>query len=156
MERHEVIVQQPLSVKCPDSNPNIEVLRAEGLFVCKDVMLFGCPCLPFSAPLQTQMLDKEDKECAAAEELRTQDYCRSICGLPCSMIIIYIPGQTELGKTKSLRTQLSVSKNTCTGEKQPLASDLSNTAGVKLIQFQRATAIDGLPAGCFSKNPLTS
>ncbi|XP_035209181.1 acid-sensing ion channel 4-A-like [Stegodyphus dumicola] len=47
-------------------------------FVTKNVSVFY-EKLPFDAKKVTQ----EEKDCSKAEELRTKNYCRTICGLPC-------------------------------------------------------------------------
>ncbi|GIX84063.1 uncharacterized protein CEXT_226861 [Caerostris extrusa] len=41
-------------------------------------------------PYDPKKITEEDLRCAEAEELRTQDYCRSICGLPCKDTVFVV------------------------------------------------------------------
>ncbi|GFR01610.1 uncharacterized protein TNCT_334121 [Trichonephila clavata] len=61
-------------------------------FITKNLSLFF-----EELPFDPKQVSEKDKQCAAAEELRTQDYCRSICGLPCRDTIFGVTvGSTSL------------------------------------------------------------
>ncbi|GFY43712.1 CUB domain-containing protein [Trichonephila inaurata madagascariensis] len=61
-------------------------------FITKNLSLFF-----EELPFDPKQVSEKDKECAATEELRTQDYCRSICGLPCrDTIFVVTVGSTSL------------------------------------------------------------
>ncbi|CAL1270938.1 unnamed protein product [Larinioides sclopetarius] len=48
-------------------------------------------------PYDPQKITEEDRKCAQEEEKRTQDYCRSICGLPCrDTIFVVTSSNTQL------------------------------------------------------------
>ncbi|XP_055931842.1 acid-sensing ion channel 4-A-like [Argiope bruennichi] len=48
-------------------------------------------------PYDPEKITEEERVCAEAEEKRTQDYCRSICGLPCrDTIFVVTSSLTEL------------------------------------------------------------